>query len=154
MNFYTNVSLVGDGILYRAIENGVSVKRVVRYQPTLFCPSNTESEYRTLDDQYVESVQPGTISDCRDFVKQYQGIPNFNIYGNTDYVYQYIGDEFPDEVDYDMSKIVVAHLDIETQCEHGFPQVDDPQEEVIGITLSVNGKKYVLGLGEDRKSVV
>jgi DNA polymerase elongation subunit (family B) len=63
-------------------------------------------------------------------------------------VYQYIGDEFPDEVDYDVSKIVVAHLDIETQCEHGFPQVDDPQEEVIGITLSVNGKKYVLGLGE------
>jgi DNA polymerase elongation subunit (family B) len=148
MNFYTNVSLVGDGILYRAIENGVSVKRVVRYQPTLFFPSNTESEYRTLDDQYVESVQPGTISDCRDFVKQYQGIPNFKIYGNTDYVYQYIGDEYPDEVDYDMSKIVVAHLDIETQCEHGFPQVDDPQEEVIGITLSVNGKKYVLGLGE------
>jgi DNA polymerase elongation subunit (family B) len=148
MNFYTNVSLVGDGILYRAIENGVSVKRVVRYQPTLFVPSNKESEHRTLSDQYVESVQPGTISDCRDFVKQYEGIPNFKIYGNTDYVYQYIGDEFPDEVDYDMSKIIVAHIDIETQCEHGFPQVDDPQESVIGITLSVNGKKYVLGLGE------
>ena len=47
-----------------------------------------------------------------------------------------------------MSKIVVAHIDIETQCEHGFPQVDDPQEAVIGITISVNGKKYVLGLGE------
>ena len=148
MNFYTNVSLVGDGILYRAIENGVSVKRVVRYQPTLFVPSNKESEHKTLSGHYVESVQPGTISDCRDFVKQYEGIPNFKIYGNTDYVYQYIGDEFPDEVDYDMSKIVVAHIDIETQCEHGFPQVDDPQESVIGITLSVNGKKYVLGLGE------
>ena len=37
-----------------------------------------------------------------------------------------------------MEKIVIAHIDIETQCEHGFPQVDDPQEEVIGITLSVN----------------
>jgi len=148
MDFYTNVSLVGDGILYRAIENGVSVKRVVRYQPTLFVPSNTESEYVTLDGQYVDGVQPGTISDCREFVNNYSGIPNFKIYGNTDYVYQYIGDEFPDDVDYDMSKIVVAHIDIETRCEYGFPQVDDPQEEIIGITLSVNGKKYVLGLGE------
>ena len=148
MNFYTNVSLVGDGILYRAIENGVPVKRVVRYRPTLFVPSNSESEYRTLDAQYVDSVQPGSISDCRDFVKQYEGIPNFKIYGNTDYVYQYIGDEFPDDVDYAMDKITVAHIDIETQCEHGFPQVEDPQEEIIGITLSVNGKKYVLGLGE------
>ena len=148
MNFYTNVSLVGDGILYRAIENGVAVKRVVRYQPTLFVPSNSESEYRTLDGTYVDSVQPGSISDCRDFVNKYQGIPNFNIYGNTDYVYQFIGDQFPDDVDYSMDKIKVAHIDIETQCENGFPQVEDPQEEIIGITLSVNGKKYVLGLGE------
>ena len=148
MNFYTNVSLVGDGILYRAIENGVPVKRVVRYQPTLFVPSNTKSEYTTLEGKYVDSVNPGSISDCRDFVNQYEGIPNFKIYGNTDYVYQFIGDEFPDEVDYSMDQITVAHIDIETQCEHGFPQVEDPQEEIIGITLSVNGKKYVLGLGD------
>ena len=148
MSFYTNVSLVGDGILYRAIENGVSVKRVVKYQPTLFVPSNKETEFKTLDGKFVESIKPGTISECREFVNKYKDVPNFNIYGNTDYVYQYIGDEFSDEVDYDMEKIVIAHIDIETQCEHGFPQVDDPQEEVIGITLSVNGKKYVLGLGE------
>ena len=148
MNFYTNVSLVGDGILYRAVENGVSVKRVVKYQPTLFVPSNKQSEFRTLDGKFVEPINPGYISDCREFVNKYKDIPNFNIHGNTDYVYQYIGDEFSDEVEYDMSKIVVAHIDIETQCEHGFPQVDDPQEEVIGITLSVNRKKYVLGLGD------
>ena len=147
-NFYTNVSLVGDGILYRAIENGIAVKRVVKYQPTLFVPSNKETEFKTLEGKFVESINPGNISECREFVNKYKGIPNFNIYGNTDYVYQYIGDEFSGEVDYDMEKIVIAHIDIETQCEHGFPQVDDPQEEVIGITLSVNGKKYVLGLGE------
>ena len=148
MNFYTNVSLVGDSILYRVIEDGVPVKRVVKYSPTLFIPSNKETKYKTLHGKCVEPINPGSIPDCRAFIKQYQGIPSLKVYGNTDYVYQYIGDEFPDEVDYDMSKIVVAHIDIETQCEHGFPQVDDPQEAVIGITISVNGKKYVLGLGE------
>ena len=147
MNFYTNVSLVGDSILYRVIEDGVSVERVEKYNPTLFVPSNKETKYKTLDGRFVESIQPGLISDCRDFVKQYQGMPGFRVYGNTDYVYQYIGDKFPDEVEYDMSKISIAHIDIETTAENGFPQVDDPQEEVIGITLSVNGSKYVLGLG-------
>ena len=107
MSFYTNVSLVGDGILYRAIENGVSVKRVVKYQQTLFVPSNKETEFKTLDGKFVESIKPGTISECREFVNKYKDVPNFNIYGNTDYVYQYIGDEFSDEVDYDMEKIVI-----------------------------------------------
>ena len=148
MNFYTNVSLVGDSILYRAIENGKSVKRIVSYNPTLFIPSNKESKYKTLNGKFVEPIKPGPISECRNFIKQYAGIPSFKVYGNTDYVYQYIGDEFPDDVDYDMDKITVAHIDIETQCEQGFPQVEDPQEEIIGITLAVNGKKYVLGLGE------
>ena len=148
MNFYTNVSLVGDGILYRAIENGIPVKRVIRYRPTLFVPSNKETPYRTLDNEFVDSIRPGSVSDCRDFIKKYEGIPNFSIYGNTDYVYQYIGDEFSDDVDYDMSKIVVAHIDIETTADNGFPQIEDPQEKVIGITLDINGKKYVLGLGK------
>ncbi len=85
-NFYTNVSLVGDGILYRGIEDGVPVKRVVKYNPTLFIPSNKESRFKTLDGKVVEPIQPGSISDCRDFVKQYAGVPNFKIYGNTDYV--------------------------------------------------------------------
>ena len=74
-NFYTNVSLVGDGILYRGIEDGVPVKRVVKYNPTLFIPSNKESRFKTLDGKVVEPIQPGSISDCRDFVKQYEGVP-------------------------------------------------------------------------------
>jgi len=123
MNFYTNVSLVGDSILYRAIEDGVSVERVEKYNPTLFIPSNKETKYKTLDDRFVESIKPGLISECRDFIKQYRGMPSFRVYGNTDYVYQYIGDKFPDEVEYDMSQISIAHIDIETKAENGFPQV-------------------------------
>jgi len=148
MNFYTNISLVGDSILYRSVEDGKPCKRIITYNPTLFIPSNKETKYKTLDGRDVEPIKPGLISECRNFIKQYRGIPSLKVYGNTDYVYQYIGDKFSDEVEYDISKISIAHMDIETQCENGFPQVDDPQEAVIGITLSVNGKKYVLGLGD------
>lgn len=35
-NFYTNVSLVGNSILYRGFEDGIEVRRVDDYSPTLF----------------------------------------------------------------------------------------------------------------------
>lgn len=144
--FYTNVSLVGDGILYRGIKNGVPVKKVDKYRPTLFVPSlENKTEYKTLAGEYVEPFQPGYVTDCRRFVEQYKGVGNFKIYGNTDYVYQFIGDSFPNEVPYDFSKIPIAYIDIETTCEDGFPDIDDPNEEVIAITFTVNEKTFVFG---------
>ena len=146
-DFYTNVSLVGDGILYRGIKNGVEIKRVEKYHPTLFVPTNEPSEFKTLNGQSVEDIQPGTIKDCRDFVSRYDNVPNFTVYGNTDYVYQYIGDNFPKEVNYDHSQIPICFMDIETTCERGFPQVENPMEAVIAITVSMSGETHVFGLG-------
>ena len=146
-DFYTNVSLVGDGILYRGMKNGVEIKRVEKYHPTLFVPTNEPSEFKTLNGQSVEDIQPGTIKDCRDFVSRYDNVPNFTVYGNTDYVYQYIGDNFPTEVNYDYSQIPICYMDIETTCERGFPQVENPMEAVIAITVSMSGETHVFGLG-------
>jgi len=114
----------------------------------LFLPSNKPTEYKTLEGEFVEPFKPGSISDCRDFIKQYKDVSGFRIFGNTDYVYQFIGKISSGEVDYDFSKIKVANFDIETTCENGFPDIDDPQEKIIAITLDVNGWKYVFGLGE------
>ena len=72
----------------------------------------------------------GGCADCREFIEQYKGVDGFKIYGNTDYIYQFIGDYFDGEVDYDPSKVVNANLDIETTCEHGFPDVDNPIERL------------------------
>ena len=146
-DFYTNVSLVGDGILYRGIRNGKDVSRVDQYHPTLFLGSKEKTKFRTLDGKYVEPIVPGTISECREFVQRYEGVPNFTIYGNTDYVYQYIGDYFPNEVHYDLSNIPICYIDIETTCERGFPKVDDPEEQVIAITVAMLGETHVFGLG-------
>lgn len=147
-DFYTNVSLVGDGILYRGFQNGKEVKRVDKYYPTLFLAAKNETDFKTLDGKFVEPISPGTVNECRDFVAKYQGVPNFTVYGNTDYVYQYIGDYFPSEVNYDLSQIPVCYMDIETTCERGFPQVEDPTEQVIAISVSILGKTTVFGLGK------
>jgi len=49
----------------------------------------------------VKSSQ-SNIRDCRDFVKQYDEVQGFKIYGNQKYEYAFIADRFPNEVDWDL----------------------------------------------------
>ena len=66
MNFYTNVQLIGNQFLVRGYENGKYVMKREEWKPTLFVPSKRKSEYRTLEGEYVEAIQPGFVRDCRD----------------------------------------------------------------------------------------
>ena len=146
--FYTSVTTRGDNILYRGYENGKRVEGKIDYRPTLFVSTNKSSQYHTMDGRSVESFQPGSMSDCRDFILRHESVTGFEIYGNTDYIYQFIGDKFPDEVEYDKKQIKVAYLDIETTAENGFPQVRNPTERVNVITLIVDDREYVFALGD------
>jgi DNA polymerase elongation subunit (family B) len=146
--FYTNVTIRGDKVLYRGYEDGKRVEGGIDYRPTLFVSTNKSSKYHTIQGHSVESFQPGSISDCRQFIDQHESVTGFEIYGNTDYTYQFIGDKFPDEVDYSMKTLKVGYIDIETTSENGFPQVTNPQEKVNVITLAVEDRTYVFGLGD------
>ena len=148
MGFYTNVSLRGNKVLYRGFRKGERVQESVDYNPTLFVPSTEPTKFKTLDGNWVEPFRPGSIRDCRDFIKQYEGVSGFEIYGNSDYVYQFIGDLFKEEVEYDPSLVRIAYLDIETTCERGFPDVSNPIEQVTVITIRVCGETHVFGLGD------
>tara|TARA_Y100000004_G_scaffold152114_1_gene175120 strand:- start:14668 stop:17241 length:2574 start_codon:yes stop_codon:yes gene_type:complete len=146
--FYTNVALRGNQVLLRGRQDGKSIKKKIEFHPTLFLPSNTQTEFKTLDGKFVEPIKPGTIKDCRDFIKRYEGVQGFNVYGNTDYTYQFINAAYKGEVDYDPSLIKTAYIDIETTCEYGFPNVDNPREKIIAITVDFGTNKYILGLGD------
>ena len=63
--------MVGDHFLVRGYENGrhFATREVLS---TLFVPSNKKTKYKTLEGEYVESVEPGTVRDCRDFIKKYE----------------------------------------------------------------------------------
>jgi len=138
----------GKYILYRGIdENGNRISRQEEFHPTMYVPTNDKTDWTTLDGYYVEEIKPGNIPETRDFVKQYKDVKGFDIYGNTDYVCQYIAENFRQDVEPDMSKIVVANIDIECESENGFPDIVDAQERVNAISVDFNGKMYVLGLG-------
>jgi len=136
MRFYTNVQMVGDYFLIRGYEDGKHFMTREKFNPTLFVSSNKKTEYKTLTGEYVKEIQPGSIRDCREFIKTYEGVENFKIYGNTYYIYQYISEKYPEEeVKFDISKIKLATLDIEVASENGFPDVESAAEEVLLITI-------------------
>ena len=149
MRFYTNVQMVGDHFLVRGHENGKHFMTRERFNPTLFVPSNNKTKYKTLNGEYVEEIQPGTVRDCRDFIKKYEGVENFSIYGNDRYIYQYISDKYPEEeIKFDTNKIKISTIDIEVASENGFPDVESAAEEVLLITVQDYATKQIRTWGK------
>ena len=70
--------MVGDHFLVRGYENGRHFASREKFYPTLFVPSNKQTKYKTLEGEYVESVEPGTVR-IVDFIKKYEGVENFKI---------------------------------------------------------------------------
>jgi DNA polymerase elongation subunit (family B) len=151
MKFYTNIQLVGNNVLVRGYENGKRVMFKDEFQPTLFVNSNRESKYKTLEGENLEPIIPGSIRDCREFYKKYDGVDNFKIYGNDRYAFQYISEKYPeDEIKFDITKINLITIDIEVQAENGFPDPDSCSEEMLTISVQDYTTKQITTWGRHR----
>lgn len=149
MRFYTNVQMVGDHFLVRGYENGRHFATREKFYPTLFVPSNKKTKYKTLEGDYVESIEPGTVRDCREFIKKYDGVENFKIYGNERYIYQYLSEMYPEEeIKFDTTKIKISTIDIEVKSENGFPDVESAAEEILLITVQDYTTKQIRTWGQ------
>lgn len=135
MKFYTSVQIRGNNILEIGYEDGERFENKVEFSPTLYVPYKKPSEWTTMFGQYVEPIQPGTIQETRNFLKKYEDVSGFDYYGNTNYVIQYISDNYPSEIKWDISQIRVFNIDIETKVDHGFPYPETALEEILLITL-------------------
>ena len=118
--FYTSVTRLFNDIAVRGIKNGKPFMRKVKYEPTLYVKSEKPSGLVTLDGENVAPVQPGTMKDCRMFIDKYEGVENFKVYGQTNYVKQFTNSAFPGVIEFDRSKINVTSIDIEVQSDEGF----------------------------------
>jgi len=150
MRFYTNVQMVGDNFLVRGYENGKHFATREKFYPTLFVDSKKKTKYKTLNGEYVEAIEPGSVRDCREFIKRYNEVENFNVYGNERFIYQYISDRYPDEeLKFDIDKIKLMTLDIEVKSENGFPDVESAAEEILLISIQDYTTKQIRtwGLG-------
>ena len=153
MQFYTNVTPWGNTLLVREYVNGERVNRKIKYSPTLFCKVVKETKYKTLDGQFVTPVKHDTMKEAKEWLKSYEDQPHL-IFGNNTFQYNYIADEYPSFVKWDIDKILVVTIDIEVACENGFPNPEQAIEPLLSITIKNHQNKQILvwGIGEYKNS--
>ena len=144
MNFYTNVLRYGNDLLIREVKDGERVSKRVPYQPTLFdlVKTNEETGYKTLDGKSVLPHKFDSINEAKEWItnREDQNI----VYGNTQYPYCWISDEFPNRIDWDLDKILMVTIDIEVECENGFPKPEDAAEPLLSITIKNHQSKRII----------
>ena len=147
--YYTNLFCYGNNIMYRGIDNGKRVKKKIAYSPVLFLPTNKNTEWSGLHGEKLEPKKFETIRDARDFIKKYDEVQNFQIYGNSSYEYAFIANTQRGMIDWNIDDIEIAILDIEVGSENGFPNPDEATEPITAIAIRrLNGGTKVYGCGE------
>ena len=152
MEFYTNVIQRGNSLLVRGVEDGQRVSKRVNYRPTLFNKVHEHTGYKTLDGQDVLPRKFDSIKEAKAWAEQRAN--QKILFGNTQYPYCYISDEYPDDVPWDKDQILIVTIDIEVECENGFPNPQDAAEPLLSITMKnhQNKKIVVWGLHEFQNS--
>ena len=99
MNFYKNVIEHHGKLLVRGVKDGKDYKEKIDYSPTLYAMTQEQTQYKTLQGQYLKPITFGSIKKARDFKRHYN-TDNAPIYGMDRYHYQYISDKHPNEVEF------------------------------------------------------
>ena len=149
MNFYKNVIEHRGKLLVRGIFEGKEYRERIDFKPTLYAITQQETEFKTLNGQCLKPIQFESISKARDFKKNYN-TDNAPIYGMDRYQYQYISNEFSGDIVFSKEHIKIFTVDIECSAENGFPDVENPTEEILAITVKNQSNKQIItwGTGE------
>ena len=149
MDFYTNVCRSRDKILITGYQGRTKKKVAVNYRPNHYILSKkNESPYKSLDGRNLELVNLNSMGGARKFREKYSGVEGFEVHGYDRYVYTYLADKFQGDIKYDTSLIKTATLDIECECENGFPEPMLASEKINAISIKPFGKEcQVFGIG-------
>ena len=149
MRFYTHVAQWGNQLLVRAVEDGVRKNFKVKYEPTLFVPVQKETGWKTLDGKNVNPMRFLTIKEAKEFVERYESQPHL-VFGMTQFPYTYIAEKYHGQIQFDSSQMRIVTIDIEVECENGFPNAQQALEPMLSITIKNHdtGRIKVWGLHE------
>lgn len=151
--FYTYAEAYNGKILARGIKGGKRFTTKQDFSPSLWVPSNEDSDFKSLDGISLRQVKFNKFSEYRKYLKEYKDVDNFQLFGDIGIQYQYLYEKFPGKIEYDFTKVRIAGIDIETTVKHGFPDYWNPLEEVNIITIcDINTNTFTtFGVGKYTK---
>ena len=147
MHYYTNIKRYKDLILARGVKNGEKYIKRMKYEPTLYIPTNKETPHKSIAGEYLQSKKFSSPSQARHWKKQYDNT-GIDIHGLEQWEYTYIAETYPSDIDFDIKNINILNIDIECECENGFPEPTEAEERVNAITMKLFGHKetHVIGI--------
>jgi DNA polymerase elongation subunit (family B) len=148
--FYTNVARYGNNILYRGYKDGHKFYDRVKFSPTLY-QDNNAGTLSTIHGQKVSPKTFDTMRDAKEYIDQWKDVSGApNIYGNTNYLVQFVQEMFPHDIKFNTSTVNTTAFDIEVHSEDGFPEPRQAAHPVTAICLkaSTDDTYYVWGVGD------
>jgi len=132
--FYTNVERFINEIRWRGYENGRPFMRKVKFKPTLFVRARENATHKSLIGGVpLGATRFNSMTEARDWIGQYQDVHGFEIFGTQNYVTQFIQQEYPDDIQFDITKINIASFDIEVDISGGYADIDSADKEITSI---------------------
>lgn len=144
-DFYTHAHISKNNVLLRGYKDGKRYSKSIPYKPYMFMASNDrDAEFQTYNGLPAHKIEFDSIFEAKDFMRDNRGVAGMNIYGMDRFIYPFLYDRFPGEVQYDADKINVWFLDIETGGE-GFPDIKTADHHVWAISWRLRDKIVALG---------
>jgi DNA polymerase elongation subunit (family B) len=136
MSFYTSVVRYGNSILYRGYNS--TGQRVYRrdkdFKPVFYVQSQKETGWKSLDGRDVLPVQMDSMREAKEWLAMNEEVSGRYIFGNKNYLQQYITQKFPRDIEFKRDLIDVGTIDIETEYEDGFPTPSEASQRILSIT--------------------
>ena len=151
-HFYTNAFIHKNKIYYSGYDNGERVMRKGSYEPYVFLP--TGGPYKTIEGKKCTKKSFDSMAAANKFLKDHRDISNFEFYGNTAWLYTWINDAFPGQIDFDPSLIRVNNWDIEVASDEGVPDYRNPDKPITAISVERDDKFIVFGYHDIDKQKV
>ena len=135
MAFYANVCRIGDYVYEKRIIEADWTIIKHRPIPKLYFESdNINTPIKGFGGANLYCVTYDSLSDRAIQLKQQPDLIE-KAYGNIGIEYEVIHENYYTKLDFDLLRIKVLAIDIETEVKDGFPNVSDPQEAIILISV-------------------
>lgn len=134
--FYTDVSMAYNGdILYRGYKDGKRVQGKLKYAPTMYLEGATSDEFKSLYGVPLKPKKFDTARDAKAFCDTYGAAARIYGYPPSKMHYQFLAENFKEELSVGIQDIRVLSLDIETTIIDSFPNPLEAKEPINLITV-------------------
>ena len=72
---------------------------------------------------------------AREFIEKYKNVEGFEVHGYERFVYQWISEKYAGDMRFNLKDMRIYTIDIEVECENGFPDTEAAAEKILLITI-------------------